>query len=203
MASEVPPAPALTVRQAAYLWTIPLVMGPLILICGMFEVFAPKIIGTGLLLVFFGAGLIWMATRLMRRLPVLMEVSERGIMIYASASYAVRSELFIPWERLELMRFLGKKELSQEHLWFAVRNGFGPVLPGCIGLRLRMDAFWPGLGALRRDNKTRRARPDEIFLLSGECSPGGKELWREMAALAKRYAGPRAVADETEVARRN
>lgn len=186
----------LRVRPAAYHLMIPLLIGPPLLIGGMFAVFSPKMTGTGLLMLFFGAGMIWMGTRFIRYKPILMELSERGIMIWSNpeainVSFSLLRDLFVPWERLERMRFLGFKELRAEHLFLTV--GRGPIRPGCIGLTLQMDPLWPPPGTIRAGIIMRNAKPGEIYLRTADCSPGGRKLWSEMAALARKYAGAHVV----------
>lgn len=190
--------PLLQVRPAAYHLMIPLLVGPPLLIGGLLAAFTPKMSGTGLLMAFFGGGMIWMGVRFIRYKPVLMEVGERGIMIWAKpeaidVSFSLLKDLFIPWERLETMRFLGPKELSAEHLWLTVGSGSTPIRPGCIGLTLRMDPFWPPPGTVRDGITMKWAKPGEIYLRTAECLPGGKRLWSEMATLASKYAGPHVV----------
>jgi len=197
-------APLLQVVPASHHLWIPLLIGPPLLLGGIFATLAPKMTGTGLIMVFFGAGLMWMATRRLRRRTVLIEVTERGIMIYAKpeaidVSFSLLEDMFIPWERLEAVRFLDRKQISAERLWVALGSGNSVIGPGCVGLKLRRDAFWPPPGTVRGGISMRQAKPGEIYLRTGECSPGGRKLWAEMAALAAKYGGPHIVVDAADV----
>lgn len=184
--------PLLQVRPAAFHLIISLVAGPPLLIGGIFAMFDRKMSGTGMLMVVFGAGLLWMGVRLIRRRPVLMEVTDRGIMIWSKAeainvSFSLLKDLFVPWERLEYMRFLSSKQIWAEHLSLTV--GRGPYSPGFIALKLRMDPFWPPPGTIRGGIIMQRAKPGEIYIRTVECSPSGERLWKEMTALAAKYGG--------------
>jgi hypothetical protein len=83
------------------------------------------------------------------------------------------------------MRFLTLGQLSDEGLLLVL--GRGLVRPGCIGLKLRMDALWPPAGTIRDGIVMRRAKPGEIYFRTADCKPEGKQLWEEMTAVVKKY----------------
>ena len=152
-------------------------------------------------MVLFGAGLTWMALRGIGRRTVLIEVRERGIIIYANpeaidVSFSLLRDLFIPWERLEAMRFLDFKQVRAERLGMALGGGWALIGQGCIGLKLRTDGGWPPPGTLRQGRIMERAKPGEIYLRTADCSPTGRKLWNEMASLTKKYGGPDVVVSE-------
>jgi hypothetical protein len=148
--------------------------------------------GTGIVALLFGFALTAMGIRGTMQRTVLIEVTERGIMFYANAdgisvSFSLLRDLFIPWERLEAMRFLTLKQVIAEGLVLVV--GGGAVKPGCIALQLRMDPFWPPSGTLRQSGIIRRGKPGEIYFLTSQCSPGGRQLWSQITAVVKAYGG--------------
>jgi hypothetical protein len=194
-------ATLLRVIPAAFHLMIPLLFGPLMLLGGiLLTLGAPKSRGTGIVMLLVGLGVTAMGIRGTRRRTLLIEVTERGIMIYANAdgicvSYSMRRNLFIPWERLKSMRFLTPKQISAGRLWVAAGSPLGT--PGCVVLRLRMDWSWPPLGTLRNGITTRRGKPGEIYLDSMQCSPSGMKLWGQLAPLVAKYGGPDVAIDMT------
>jgi hypothetical protein len=89
-----------------------------------------------------------------RRRTVLIAVPEHGIMIYAKSeaidvSFSLLEAIFIPWERLEAMRFPDVKQVRAERLWVALGSHSAMIRPGCMGLPLGTDAFWPPRGTVR------------------------------------------------------
>jgi hypothetical protein len=191
----------LRVIPAAFYLMIPLLFGPLMLLGGMLMTLgAPRSRTTGIVVLLVGLGITAMGIRGTRRRTVLIEVTEHGIMIYANAdgicvSYSMCRDLFIPWERLESMRFLTPKQISTERLWVAAGSPIGT--PGCVALKLRMDWSWPPPGTLRDGIATRRAKPGEIYLDSMQCSPSGIKLWAQLAPLVAKYGGPDVAMDMT------
>jgi hypothetical protein len=172
---------------------IPLLFGPLMLFGGLLVMLeAPQSRGTGIVTLLVGFALTALGIRETRQRTVLIEITERGIMFYANAdgicvSFSLRRDLFIPWERLESMRFLTLRQVIAEGLILVV--GRGPVRPGCIALKLRMDPFWPPSGTLRQGLIIRRGRPGEIYFLTSGCSPGGRQLWSQIMSVVKKYGG--------------
>lgn len=182
----------LSVHEAAFFRVIPAVLGPVFLLVGGIMMFVPEGRFGAVVMFLFGIGLIWMAIRRRGKRELLIEVTEDGIMIYARASvtcasFSLLRDLFIPWERLEAMRFITRKQIHAELLWMAL--GRGPIGPGCIGLKLRTDFFWPPPGTLRGGAIMRRAKPGEIYLNPELCSPTGLDLWKQISEIAERHAG--------------
>jgi hypothetical protein len=180
----------LRVGPAAFLTTVSLVCGPLMLFGGTLVAFGvPGSRGTGILMILLGFGFTAMAIRGTRQRAVMIEVTERGIFFDASTdvSFSLLRDLFLPWERLESMRFLTRRQIIDEGLLVVVGRGFAK--PGCIALKLRTDALWPPSGTLRRGMVMRRGKPGEIYLLTSNCSPGGWQLWEQMTAIVTQYGG--------------
>jgi hypothetical protein len=170
----------LQVRPAAFYMIIPLVCGPLMLFGGVAVALGvPGSRGVGILMLLFGFGMTAMGIRGAMRHSVVIEVTERGIMLYSSADgaricFSLLHSLFIPWERLESMRFLTMRQLIDEGLLLLL--GRGLVRPGCIGLKLRMDALWPPPGTIREGMIMRRAKPGEIYFRTADCAPTGQAI---------------------------
>jgi hypothetical protein len=184
-------ATLLRVTPAAVYSIIPLVCGPMMLFGGTVVAFGvPGSRGTGILMVLFGFGLTAMGFRGTWEQIVLIEVTERGIMFHSKTDgvricFALRKSLFIPWDRLESLRFLTLRQLTDEGVLLVI--GRGLVGPGCVALKLRMDALWPPPGTIRDGMVMRRAKPGEIYFRTADCKPPGKQLWEEMTAVVKKY----------------
>jgi hypothetical protein len=148
--------------------------------------------GTGVLLLLFGIALTAIGIRGIWQRTVVIEVTERGIMFYANAdgvcvSFSLLRDLFIPWERLESIRYLTLKQVIAEGLVLVV--GRGAVRPGCIALKLRTDMLWPPPGTLRQGLIMWRGNPGEIYFKTSDCSPGGRQLWNKMTEAVAKYGG--------------
>jgi len=195
-------ATLLRVTPAAFHTIIPLVCGPMMLFGGTAVAFGvPGSRGTGILMILFGFGLTAMGIRGTWRDIVLIEVTERGIIFYSNTygvriCFALRKSLFIPWERLESMRFLTLRQLSDEGLLLVL--GRGVVRPGCIALKLRIDAMWPAPGTIREGILMRRAKLGEIYFRTADCTPAGSQLWEEMTAVVKKYGNQVRVVEAGE-----
>lgn len=182
----------LQIRASVFQRWFPLLAGPPMLIAGMFLIFVPGQRGIGVVMLLFGVGFTAIAIRGSWQKAVLIEVQERGIQFYANVngicvSFSLLRDLFIPWERLEVMRFLTLKQVIAEGIILTL--GRGPVRPGCIALQLKMDAFWPPPGTLREGRIMQRAKTGEIYFLTSECTPAGKKLWTQMTGVVARYGG--------------
>lgn len=123
----------------------------------------------GALMAVFGLSLTVTGIQSAQERIALIEVTERGIMIYAmpraiEVSFSLLRDLFTPWDRLEGMRFLDFKQVRAEKLRLSLGGGGALISPGCIGLKLRTDGGWPPPGTLRQGLIMRCAQPGEIYL---------------------------------------
>jgi len=130
---------------------------------------------------------------------VLFEITESGIMVYASpsttvnrASESIAEDLFIPWERIEAIYFLTRRQVLALGLGRMSESrgpeGGNPL----VVLRIRRGFRWPPASSLRRPSRwTKNARPDEIYLNAYYGTLRGMRLYRTMEELRARYAAPR------------
>jgi hypothetical protein len=184
-------ATLLRVTPGVFYSIIPLVCGPLMLFGGIAVALGvPGSRGMGILMLLFGFGLTAMGIRGTWEHAVLIELTEHGIMFHSNTGgvricFALRKGLFIPWERLESIRFLTLRQLRDEGLLLVL--GRGLVRPGCVGLKLRMDGLWPPPGTIREGIIMRRGKPGEIYFRTAECTPAGRQLWDEMTSIVKKH----------------
>jgi len=145
-----------------------------------------------------GIALVGFGIRELRSQSVLLEVTERGIMIFASMggaglSNSLRRDLFVPWERVKSVGYPTENQMLAAGLsWPSTSGGFPNP---CIVLKARMDPQWPPPGTLRDDFLTRNARPGEIYIRARGCSPSEADLWNRMKAIVTQY-GVKVAADE-------
>lgn len=180
----------LVVRQALFYSLILVVAGPPLVLLSLLAPAKDLSLGLRMLALLFGMSLTAVGIRKLRNRPVMMEITERGIMIHANAggvriSVSLLQDLFIPWQRIDLMYYLSSKEVQTQGLW-RVSGGWGKADP-VIVIRLKPDAPWPAIGILRNDSLTRNARPGEIYLNVVESLPKEKKLWDQVRTIARRY----------------
>lgn len=105
--------------------------------------------------------------------PVIFEAMENGILLYSNAdglsgSRSIVKDLFVPWERIEAMRFIKWRERRPSKTGFA--GGMWPV----IALKIRTDDFWPAPGILRTDFLVKPT--GEIYLDAFNGSLRGRQV---------------------------
>lgn len=180
----------LQVRQALFYSLILAAAGPPLVLLSLAVAASALSVGLRILALLFGLSLTVLGIRKLQNRPVMMELTEHGIMIHANAdgvciSASLLHDLFIPWQRVEFMHYLSAKEVQAQGLW-RVSGGWGTADP-IIVIRIRMDEFWPASGTLRGDLLARHARPGEIYLNAVESSPNKAQLWNQVQAIARRY----------------
>lgn len=183
----------LQVRQALFYSLILAAAGPLLVLLSVAVPASALSVGLRILTLLFGLSLTVVGIRKLRHRPVMMQLTDRGILIHAKVagirvSRSLLHDLFVPWKRVERMYYLTSTEVQSRGLWL-ISGGWGTADP-VIVLRIRMDEFWPANGALRDDSLTRNARPDEIYLNAVESSPNKTQLWDQVQAIARRYGVP-------------
>ncbi len=177
----------LLVHEALFYSVVGVVGGPTMVVFSLFARGNGLWAGWRMLGLLFGLVVTVLGIRDLWNRPVLMELTERGIMVHAKAgvsiSMSLLRDLFIPWERIQCIYYLSGDEVQARGLWL-VSGGRGTA-NAVIVLRVRMDGVWPNNGTLRDDLATRRARPGEIYLNAFKCSPGETELWEQVQAIAR------------------
>ncbi|HLJ26744.1 MAG TPA: hypothetical protein VKY85_08545 [Candidatus Angelobacter sp.] len=180
----------LVVRQAIFYALILAVAGPPLVLLSVFAAASALSFGLRILALLFGLSLTVVGIRKLQNRPVMMELTERGIMIHANAdgvciSKSLQRDLFIPWQRIEFMSYLTRKEVREQGLRM-VSGAWGAADPAIV-IRIRTDEIWPQHGTLRDNFVTRSSRPNEIYLDVVECSPSETRLWAQAQAIARRY----------------
>jgi hypothetical protein len=134
----------------------------------------------------FGAAMTVMAYRQIKTPPIILEVTDVGILVRARTGVvltrSLSQTLFIPWSRVRSMYYLDSREVPRHLYW---TSAWAVVTDPLIVLRIVMDEDWPPLGAMRHDFLTRRGRPDEIYVNAHVCSPGGAQLWARMREIVQ------------------
>jgi hypothetical protein len=186
-ARDVHRMPLLEVRTSLQNGLILVLAGPLLVLVTFLPTNAGATVRVFAFL--FGVTSTGFGIRLLRNPAVLIKVTELGIMVHAnregvSVSPSVFRDLFIPWERVESMKYFNQKQARAADLSWV--GAWGAYTDPCIVLRVRMEPDWPPPGTMRHDSRTRKAKPGEIYINASVCSPGGAQLWnriKEIGAL--------------------
>jgi hypothetical protein len=120
--------------------------------------------------------------------PVLLKVTQSGIMLYGASvrtnEYCrpLVEDLFIPWERVASIYFLDPQQVRAAGLAF-MRSRADSGRP-LVVLRILKDSGWPPPSSLRPPSRlTRNARADEIYLDASYATLNGQRLCRTLEEL--------------------
>lgn len=131
----------------------------------------------------FGLMMLGFAIREWRHPAVLFEISSTGILLHASndgisGSLSILKDLFVPWERIEAMRYIDWRSLRPSKTGMVAGNW--PV----IALKIRTDGEWPPSGTLRKDFLVKPT--GEIYLDAFNGSPNGARLVAQINAIREK-----------------
>jgi hypothetical protein len=134
----------------------------------------------------FGAAMTALAYRNIKTQSVIMQVTDRGILVGARTGVvltrSLSQSLFIPWPRVQSIYYLASEEVP-EGLWWT--TSWATVIDPLIVVRVLIDTDWPPPGVLRHDFLTRGGRPDEIYLNADIGSPAKEELWARVRTIVE------------------
>jgi hypothetical protein len=174
----------LQVRTALRNGVIGVLLGPLLVLIAFLPTNASWVFRVFVFL--FGVTITGFGIRRLGNRAVLMKVTELGILVHANiegvwVSPSLLQDLFIPWQRVEWMKYFNQKQAREAGLTWV--GEWGGYTDPCIVLRVRMDPDWPPVGTLRHDLRTRKAKPGEIYVNASVCSPGEEQLWDRIKAM--------------------
>jgi hypothetical protein len=108
---------------------------------------------------------------------VLFEVTSRGILMFVEGNISISPPFFIPWERVESMKY-EVLSVTQGNQGYKIK---------VIGLNVRTDKTWSPAGRL---NWNYKQSTDYIYLDANTGSPHGTDLFHQVKEIKARYSLP-------------
>lgn len=146
------------------------------------------------ILLMVGAGIFMVGLVSLLRPMVLFEATPSGIMLYAETktdrmtiSQSITQDLFVPWDRIESIRFLNHEQAHAAGLWLMAGTTSTYTHPFVV-LRIRRDLNWPPIFSMRLGQ--RNTRPDEIYLDAYVGSLRHIRMYQKLEELRSRYSNP-------------
>ena len=152
------------------------------------------------ILLMVGAGIFMVGLVSLLRPMVLFEATPSGIMLYAETketdrmtiSQSITEDLFVPWDRIESIRFLNHEQAHAAGLWLMAGTPSTYTHPFVV-LKIRRDLNWPPMFSMRLGQKN--TRPDEIYLDAYVGSLRHIRMYVKLEELRATYSSPRTFAN--------